>query len=85
MGFDKTWCDGVYLHAIVKEGHAALSINPYPGHVFDPVPLLERARIQEGSLCAMSYALGIPFWGAFGGVTFPRGVWAPFFGAIPSL
>ena len=77
MGFDKTWLDGVYLHAIVKEGHTALSINPYPGHVFDPIPSLERVGIQEGSLCVTYYALGIPSWGAFGGVTFPGGSGLP--------
>ena len=84
MGFDETWHDGVYLCTIVKEGNTALSINPYPGHVFNPIPSLERVGIQEGSLCLMSYALGVPSWGAFGRVTFPRGFWAPSFGDIPS-
>ena len=78
MSFNETWCDCVYLCTIVEEGHTALSINPYPGHVFDPIPSLERVGIQEGSLCVTSYALGNLSWGAFGGVTFPRGVWAPF-------
>ena len=85
MGFDETWYDCVYLCTIVKEGHIALSINPYSGHIFDPIPSLERVGIQEGSLCVTSYALDIPSWGAFNGVTLPRGIWAPFFGAIPSL
>ena len=85
MGFDKTWHDGVYLCTIVKEGHTALSINPYPGHIYDPIPSLERVGIHEESLCVTSYAMGIPSWGTFGGVAFPRGVWAPFFGTIPSL
>ena len=29
---------------------------------FPPVPSLERVRIQEGSPCVMSYALGIQSW-----------------------
>ena len=33
----------------------------------------------------MSYALGVPSWGTFGRATFPRGVWAPFFGTVPYL
>ena len=74
MSFNEIWCDCVYLHTIVKEDHTALSINPDPGHIFDPIPSLERAWFQEGSLCATSYALGILSWGAFSGVTFPRGV-----------
>ena len=41
--------------------------------------------IHEGSLCVMSYPLGIPSGGAFGRVTFPRGVQAPFFGAVSTL
>ena len=85
MGFDKTWHDGVYLCTIVKEGQPTVSINPYPGYIFDPVPSLEGVRIQEGCLCAMSYALGVLSWDAFGRVTFLKGVQAPFFGAIPSL
>ena len=60
MTFDETWHNSVYLSAIVKEGHTAFPINPYPGYVFDSVPLLEGIRIQEGSLCVTSYALGIP-------------------------
>ena len=67
------------------EGHTAFSINLDPGHILNPIPLLERVGIQEGTLCAMSYALGIWSWGTFSRVTFPRGVQTPLFSAIPSL
>ena len=50
-----------------------------------PYHCWKRVRIKEGSLCVMSYTLGILSWGAFGRVAFPRGVQAPFFSAIPSL
>ena len=63
---DETWHDSIYLHAIIKEGHTALSVNPYLGYIFDSIPLVEGIGIQGGSLCTMPYALGIPFWGAFG-------------------
>ena len=42
-------------------------------------------RIQEGSLCAMPYALGVPSWVAFGFATLTGEVWAPFSGVIPSF
>ena len=62
------------MGTIVKEGHAALSINPYPGYIFYPIPRLEGIGIQEGSLCTISYALVILYWGAFDRVTFTRGI-----------
>ena len=47
----------------MKEGHATLSVNCHPGHIFDPVPLLERVGIQEGSLwhpTPWAYCSGVP-------------------------
>ena len=66
MILDKTQHNSIYLHAIIKEGHTALSINPNLGYVFDPIPSVEWIGIQEGSLCATSYALGVTSGGAFG-------------------
>ena len=66
MAFDKTWCDSVYLCTVIEEGHAALSINPYSGYIFNPIPSVEGTGIQEGSLFMTPYALGIPSWDAFG-------------------
>ena len=66
MILDKTQYDSVYLCAIIEEGYAALSINPYPGYIFDPIPLVEGIEIKERSLCMMPYALGVPSWGTFG-------------------
>ena len=63
MAFNKIWSDGFYLCSGIKEGHTALSINPYLGYVFDPIPLVEGIRIQEGILCAMPCALCVPSWG----------------------
>ena len=85
MAFDKIWSDGVYLCTIVKEGHTALSINPYLGYVFDPIPLVEGIGIQGGGLCVTPYTLGVPSWGTFDLAAMTRGVWAPFSGAIPSF
>ena len=85
MAFNKIWSDGVYLHAIIKEGLTALSINPYLGYVFIPIPLVEGIGIQEGILCVKPYALCIPFWGTFGLAILTWGVWAPFSGAITSF
>ena len=65
MILDKTWHDSIYLCAIIEEGHTAVSINLNLGYVFDPIPSVEGIGIQEGSLCAMPYALGIS-WGTFG-------------------
>ena len=31
--FDKIWHNSVYLCAIIKEGHTALSVNSYPGYI----------------------------------------------------
>ena len=47
---------GVMLFICVllsKESHVALPINPYPGYIFDPMPLVEGIETQEGSLCMM--------------------------------
>ena len=77
--------NGIYLHAIIKEGHTALSIDLHLGYILDPMPLLEGVRIQEGSLHVSPYTLGTPLRGIIGMVTFVRGAWAPFFGAVPSL
>ena len=62
--------DGIYLHDIIKEGHTALSIDPHLGYILNPLPSLEGIRIQEGSLCALLYALGTPPGGVIGMVTF---------------
>ena len=66
MILNKTQCDSIYLHAVIKECYAALSVNPYLCYIFDPIPLVEGIRIQDGSLCMMPYALGISSWGTFG-------------------
>ena len=62
--------DGIYLCAIIKEGHAALSIDPHLGYILDPMPSLEGIRIQEGSLCALLYASGTPSGGVIGVAAF---------------
>ena len=59
----KTWHDSIYLHIIIEEGHTALSINPYLGYIFDPIPLVEGIGIQEGSLCTVHLCLGHPLLG----------------------
>ena len=45
MFFDKTQCDGVYLHTIIEEGHPAFSIDPYHGYILDTIPLVEEIGI----------------------------------------
>ena len=60
MILNKTWHNTIYLHAIIKESHTALSINLYLGYVFDPTPSVEGIGIQEGSLCVTSYAWAAP-------------------------
>ena len=85
MIFDKAQHNSIDLHAIIKENHTALSINPYLGYVFDAIPLVEGIGIQEGSLCGTSYALGTPSGGTFGLVTLAWGVQTPFSVAIPSF
>ena len=59
------WHDSIYPHAIIEKVHTALSVNPYLGYIFDPIPLVEGIGIQEGSLHTVPYALGIPSWGTF--------------------
>ena len=71
MVFHIPWHNGVNLHAIVQEGHAALLINSYPGYIFNLVPLVKGVRIQEESLCSVFYALGVPSWDTFGLDVFP--------------
>ena len=83
MALNKIWCDDVYLHAIIKKDHTTLPIHPYLGYVFNPIPSVEGVMIQEGSLCAMSYALGIPSWSIFGLVALTWEVLAPFSSAVP--
>ena len=56
-------CNGIYLHAIIKEGHTALSIDLHLGYILNPMPFLEGVRIQEGRLCTLLYALGAPSGG----------------------
>ena len=62
--------NGIYLHAIIKEGHTALFIDLHLGYVLNPMPSLEGVRIQEGSLCTLLYAVGVPSGGIIGVVTF---------------
>ena len=62
--------DGIYLNAIVKESHTALSIDLHFGYILDPIPMLKGIRIQEVSLSASSYALGASSWEVLGVVTF---------------
>ena len=73
MVFNVSWCNGVNLCTIVQVSHAALSINPYPGYVLDPVPSIKGVRIQEGSLHLAIYALGVLSWGTFSMAIFPCG------------
>ena len=80
-----TGCYGIYLCTIIKESHVALSVDLHLGYIFDPMPMLEGIRIQEGSLHTLTYALGATAMAAFSVVTFVGGAWIPFFGAIPSL
>ena len=85
MVCNEPWYNGVSLCTIVQESHAALPMNPYPGYIFDPIPLVKGIGIQEGSLCLASYTLGTPSWGTFSMSAFPWGAQTPFFGIVPSL
>ena len=62
--------NGIYLHAIIKKGHTALSIDPHLGYILDHMPSLEGIRIPEGSLCALLYTLGAPSGGIISMVAF---------------
>ena len=57
--------DGIDLHAIVQESHAALPVDLHFGHVFDPVLMLKGVWIQEGSLHELCYTLGTSSWGSW--------------------
>ena len=85
MALHITGHDSIYLCTIIKEGCTALPIDLHLGYIFDPVPMLEGIRIQEGSLLMLSYTWGTTSMAAFGVVPFIGGVQAPFFGAVPSL
>ena len=76
-------CDGIYLGTIVQEGHTTFSIYLYSGYIFDPVPLLKRVLIQEGSLRGGFYDFGASIWGIFMVLVVVRGLQAPFINAIP--
>ena len=69
MIFDETQHNSMDLCTFIEESNTALSINPYLGYIFDPIPLVEGIGIQEGSLHVTSYVLGIPSRGSFGLVT----------------
>ena len=69
--FNKTWHYGVDLGTIFQEGHASLSIDSYLGYILNPILSVKGVRIQEGSLCLVFHALGVPSWGTFGMVAFP--------------
>ena len=77
--------NGIYLHAIIEQGHTTLSIDPHLGYILNPMPPLDRIRIQEGSMCALLYVLGAPSGDVIDMVTFIWGAQAPFFGAVPSF
>ena len=77
--------DGFYLGAIVQEGHATFPIYRHFSYVVNSVPLLERVRIQEGSLQGGFYASWASFWGLFAAFIVVGGVQAPFIDAIPSF
>ena len=47
--------------------------------------MLEGVQIQEGSLLGGLYTSRTSIWGPFNALAVVRGVWAPFFDAIPSL
>ena len=57
------WCDGIYLATIVQEGHTTFPIYLHFSYIFDPIPLLKRVQIQEGSLQSGFYASGASVWG----------------------
>ena len=78
-------CDGIYLGTIVQEGHSTFPIYPHFSYVSDPIPLLKRIWIQEGSLHGGFYTLRASIWGLFVALVIVRGVQAPFFVAIPSF
>ena len=83
--FNKPWCNGVDLGAIVQESHASIPIDSHSGYILNSVPSVTGVGIKGGSLCLAFYALNVPSWGTFSGVTFAWGAQAPFFGAIPSF
>ena len=85
MVFNVPWHNGVNLCAIVKENHAALSTNSYPGYILDPIPLVKGVMIQEGSPCLAFYALDILSWGTFNVAVFPSGAQPPLLGTVPSF
>ena len=70
MTFNISWFNGVNLHVIVLESHAALPIDFYSGYVLDHIPSIKGVRVQEGSQCTAVYILvscpGAPL------------VWSPF-------
>ena len=62
--------NGIYLHAVIKEGHTALSIDLHLGYILDPMPLQEGVRIQEGSQCTLLYTFSAPSRGTISVVAF---------------
>ena len=66
--------DGIYLGAIVQEGHATFPIYLHFSYVLNPVPLLERVWIQEASLQGGFYTSGASFCGLFVALIVVRGV-----------
>ena len=77
--------DGVDLHSIIQQSHAALSIYPHSRYIFDPMPTLKGVWIQEGSLLGWLYTLGTSIRRFFGVLAVVRGVQAPFFNVALSL
>ena len=74
-------CDGIYLGTIVQEVHTTFPIYLHFSYVFDPIPLLTRVWIQEGSLQGGFYAYGASILGPFVAFIVVRGVQVPFIDA----
>ena len=63
-------CDGIDLCTIVQESLAALPIGLHFSYIFDPIPMLKRVQIQEGSQLESCYTLGTSLWEFLGVVIF---------------
>ena len=63
----------------------AIQLSPFIFTLADSIPLLERVRIQEGSLQGGFHTSGASIWGLFMALVIVRGVQASFINAIPSF
>ena len=77
------WHDGIYLDTVVQEGDATFPIYLYFSYVLNPIGLLKRVWIQEGSLQSGFYASSASFLGLFMAFIVVIGVKAPFINADP--